>query len=243
MTSKQFRLTVANDNASMGSVNNVQWLSGPPEANPLNDNVYVGIYYMDIVSTILDLVSSGYSKKIAVLSFSSNHKPVSGYTTGANSQETILARCIPSMYPSLEATDKYPVLDSEGKKVEETKFLRPMVYSLEGELKRDANYSVIEDGPTVRVIGAVPFNLDRGDKFIVDEARSTLESVFGAAVGCDTLVLGPWGCGNFKCSPRLIAKLMQSVHEAYGGHFKNIVYAVMGDKETAAFEDVINQQG
>jgi uncharacterized protein (TIGR02452 family) len=201
----------------------------------------VGIYYMDTVRALLEMVE--YSDKVAVLSFASNHKVVSGYTTGSNSQETILARCIPDMYVSLAATDKYPVFDDDNKKIEETKFFRPMVYSLSGQVRRDSNYNLV-DGPTVTVIGAVPFNLDRGEKFIIEEAKETLRSVFGAAVkaGCDTLVLGPWGCGNFKCNPRLIAKLMNSVHQEFGGHFKNIVYAVMGVKETKAFEDCIECQ-
>jgi uncharacterized protein (TIGR02452 family) len=60
--------------------------------------------------------------------------------------------------------------------------------------------------------------------------------------GIDTLVLGPWGCGINKNSPKEVAQAFSAalLHPDMEGRFKNVVFAVPEKSTSLIYKNFAN---
>jgi uncharacterized protein (TIGR02452 family) len=186
--------------------------------------------------------------RIAVLNFASARNAGGGYLRGARAQEEDLCR-VSVLYSTLcEAPDYYAAHRAS----RDPSYSHRVVYSPGVPVYRDTGYRLLEEPYRVVFLTSPAPNAgviarDRpGDVAALPEllaARAARVLAVAAHHGCDSVVLGAWGCGVFRNDPSQVAAAFRRNLTAGGGFaetFERIVFAVLdraaGRPNVAAFQ-------
>ena len=197
----------------------------------------------NVIVEPLDTVSAlyKYSKqgKTLVLNMASSKRPGGGVANGSIAQEECLFRCSNLFEISKEL---YPIKTNE------------YIYSKEVTFIKDKDYNTMFpvscDVITIAAVNLNKEHIDGADA--PDDYQLTMfekmDSLFRAAMEhkCDNIILGAWGCGVFKNDPKEVARLFNASTFIYRKYFKNIVFAVINDKNSVdnnykIFSEIISQ--
>ena len=191
----------------------------------------VSIQNTDTVSAAQALSGTG---KTAVLNMASPTRPGGGVINGARAQEECLFRCS-DLFATIDG-QYYPLTNDEG------------LYTTNAIFFKDKDYNnaipFVSD-----VITVAALNLTDEQVGVISYMDTTVAKVrlilqLANENGVENLVLGAWGCGVFKNSPRTIAELFMQELKPYIGCFKQVVFAVINDHNSVGdnfdvFQDVI----
>jgi len=181
------------------------------------------------------LSDSSKFKKIGVLNFASAKNAGGGFLGGSQAQEESLARNS-ALYATLE---KHPEYYEYHRKVNKTLlYSHHMIYSPDCPVFRLDDGTLLEKPYLVDFLtspapnrGAIaqnePNSLDKIDTLFAERIEHILNLFLEN--GCDALVLGAWGCGVFRNSPEMVAKLFAEKLLANGKFlnvFKYIVFSI-----------------
>ena len=191
-----------------------------------------------------DTVSAVYAAKgkVIVLDFASFTKPGGGYANGAWAQEEAL--CAESnLYPIL--------LKKKGSFYDANRqYVRGGLYTDRSMFVPDV---VFARGGSVRkagvIVTAAPNRIwalenHRDEKEIDADLANRIETVMAIAAdqGCDTLVLGAFGCGVFGNDPVRVAALFRQWLDAHPGVFAKVVFAIPGGPNLDAFQEAFGHE-
>ena len=198
------------------------------------------------LSGISRLIQMGESR-IGVLNFASAKNPGGGFLNGSEAQEESLARSSALHASLLKAWDFY----EKHRASPSLLYSDAMIASPACPVFRDDEGALLEAPQFVDFItspapnaGAAADNRPEELPLIPEtfQRRSAYVLALAAAMGCDCLVLGAWGCGVFRNDPAVVAGAFRDwlSAEAWQGRFRRIVFSVLDrseEKETfKAFE-------
>jgi len=197
----------------------------------------------DVIVENLDTVSAivKYGKtslKVCALNMASPKWAGGGVATGARAQEECLFRCS-DLFDTV-TQDLYPLRDNHFLYTQDAAFIKDKDYNVMDDvvcdvitiaavnLNKDSYYDKVKE-EYVNVI------TDKEDNYY-DLTKQKIRSIF---LECrenrvNNIVLGAWGCGVFKNDPKDIAKMFKDVlvGEGYDHYFRNVVFAVINDKNS-----------
>lgn len=188
----------------------------------------VSVEPIDSASALFKYAAEG---KTLVLNMASSKRPGGGVAKGAMAQEECLFRCSNLFEIS---KDMYPLAVNE------------FIYSKDVTFIKDRDYNkVFPVSCDVITIAAVNLNqnhIDNPDKEKIEGLEyqtimlGKMDTIFKVAREnkIDNLILGAWGCGVFKNDPNIVAELFKTSMAPYKECFKNIVFAVINDKNSVA---------
>jgi uncharacterized protein (TIGR02452 family) len=186
------------------------------------------------------LLAANPDQRITVLNFASAKNPGGGFLTGARAQEESLVRSS-GLYSSLMRCSDYYAFHRKQKSL---LYSDRMIYSPDCPVLRDDQGEWLHQPYTVNFItsaapnaGAIASNDPREAARIPDVFRERIGKVLGLAAdqGCETLLLGAWGCGAFRNDPKLVARLFWDYlnpNGAYWGRFPKVVFSVLDRHES-----------
>lgn len=176
---------------------------------------------------------------VCVLNFASFFNPGGGFTKGAFTQEESLC-AVSGLYPILTQLDVYE--QRADKKV-------PPEYSDEIIYSPSVPFTVstreLAEPYLVDVISCAAPNCNRivmtQQRQYMDALNKRIEAIYLRPYinGCDTIVLGAWGCGVFKNDPGLISNLFTAVMAKYPGLYRNVIFACGSKENTEIFKNNI----
>ena len=207
--------------------------------------------------------ASGYKgQHVVVHNFASASSPGGGVVNGANAQEECLCRCsglffslnTPAMWdgfyqPHRDAHNPIhndDIIYTPGITVFKTDTVAPQLMSEPDWFDVDV---ITCAAPNLREQPSNRYNTGDGKKKIVMKDsellalhEKRLRRILEVALseGCDTIILGAFGCGAFMNNPQVVALANRNVIKDYLYAFKNIEYAVYcspkDDSNFKAFE-------
>ena len=193
--------------------------------------------------------AAGYpGRKVAVLNFASASNPGGGVISGANAQEECLCRCS-TLYPALNSVEPWAKFYKPHRLASNPMHNDDIIYT-PGVVVFKSDTALPrtlpeEDWYFVDVITCAAPNLNnsRGIRYnpgddsmllrLTEEQQKNvhekrLRRILEVAIshGCDTLILGAFGCGAFRNSPTAVAEASASVISEYRYAFRSIEFAV-----------------
>lgn len=194
------------------------------ETSDYKDNIKV--INLDSVSAVVEYSKHG---KTCVLNMASAKHAGGGVANGARAQEECLFRCS-NLYHTV-TQNFYPLIENQ------------CLYTNDAIFFKDVNYEYM-DNVVADVVTIAAINLNRYanyddlqvelDYFKV--TRNKIRLMLSQAIDnqVDNIVLGSWGCGVFKNEPEQIASMFREilVNEGYGTYFKNVVFAIINDRNS-----------
>lgn len=192
----------------------------------------------DIMVVRTDTVSAIYEAKgsIIVLDFASFTKPGGGYANGAWAQEEAL--CSESnLYPIL--LQKKETFYDENRQyargglfTDRSLFVPDVTFVRAGSIRKA---SVIVTAAPNRIWA---LENHRDPKEIDADLANRVETVMSIAAdqGCDTLILGAFGCGVFGNDPELVSSLFKKWLDEHPGVFAKVVFAITGGPNLDVFQ-------
>ena len=189
------------------------------------------------------------AKSLGVLNFASAKNPGGGFMNGAWAQEESLA-IASNLYNSQINQQKY---------YETNRACRSMMYtdtaiwSPDVVFFRDDDFILLENPSRASVLTLPAVNM--GQVLLKGEDPTRADVIMfrrmGIALGifadrgCDTIILGAYGCGVFRNDPYKIAVWWKHLLRDYSGSFKHIHFAVLDRSRTrevmSAFESVFGE--
>ena len=161
----------------------------------------------------------------AALNFANGVNPGGGFLNGARAQEETLCRCS-ALYHMLAGDPMYayhlqrPEPDSSDW----------VIFSPDVPVFRwDSGAELDEPWLLTILTSAAPYAPKIGQPMSADLLKSRISRVLAvaSAFGCESLVLGAWGCGAFgNDSERTAHDFCASLQEEFAGHFKEVVFAI-----------------
>jgi uncharacterized protein (TIGR02452 family) len=179
-------------------------------------------------------------KKIGVLNFASAKNPGGGFLNGAQAQEESLARSSGLYSSLLEAREYYEQHRSQ----KSCLYSDRMIYSPGCPVFRRDNGQLLDKPYLVDFITSPAPNAGvvmRKEPQNVNQIQTVLfergSKVLGlfAHYGCDSLVLGAWGCGVFRNDPTMVAEMFYQLLGPKGvffGRFKSVLFSVLDHSKT-----------
>lgn len=172
------------------------------------------------------------SKNVAALNFANRDDVGGGFLHGVKAQEEDLCR-VSTLYSTL-GTMKYP-WDSTS-----------ILISPNIKIFRDSNYKLLKNHYDINVISAAAPNLNK-ENFDEKKVYNTLINIYISTKkylpNVDTLILGAWGCGEYRNDPYHIGRIMNQVNLRFGGLYKNVIFAIPTGKNINEFKSVITLKG
>lgn len=182
----------------------------------------------DTVSAAREYAGLG---KTCVLNMASAKHAGGGVVNGAKAQEECLFRCS-NLFETV-VQEYYPLSYLEG------------LYTTDAIFFKDAEYkNIVPFAVDVATVAAVNLNpnaryddqrasyeVDNYEKVTRDKIRLIL--YLANQNHCENIILGAWGCGVFKNDPTTISKLFKEVVDEHKGCFKNVIFAVINDHNSA----------
>lgn len=192
----------------------------------------------------------GTADPIGVLNFASAKNPGGGFLSGSQAQEESLARSS-ALTASLSAA---PSFYARHRADPSCLYSDAAIVSPNCPVFRDDNGELFAPPLAATFItcaapnaGAVAANRSADLPLIPDVFRRRTAGVLALAAvhGCDTLVLGAWGCGVFRNDPAVVAAVFAE-HLAPGGpwrgRFRHVAFAVLDAPDgpaITAFQGVV----
>jgi uncharacterized protein (TIGR02452 family) len=185
------------------------------------------------LSGISRLLGMGESR-IGVLNFASAKNPGGGFLNGSEAQEESLARSSALHASLLKAWDFY----EKHRNSPSLLYSDSMIASPACPVFRDEEGALLEEPQLADFItspapnaGAAADNRPEDLPLIPETFRRRSEYVLSlaAAMQCECLVLGAWGCGVFRNDPALVAGVFRNwlKDESWHGRFKRVVFSVL----------------
>ena len=219
----------------------------PPAATLIQPTTEVKVYSVDTLLCAGKMVQQG--RNPLVLNFASEKKAGGGWFKGSLAQEESL------MYRTTYGLSLDPKYNPQARR------LYPIpadacIYSPDVFVMRDTEYTLLEYEhcyPVSFVAAAAPRRPTlsvNGTLTQIDATRTQLKMqlIFDVALlhGHDSLVLGAWGSGVFRCPPVDMARLFQKTlrQPQYAHRFKKVAFAVLGppnDPNVVAYRSVFGQ--
>ena len=189
---------------------------------------------------------------VAVLNFASATNPGGGVVNGSSAQEESLCRCS-CLYFCLNTPAMWDGFYNPHRAAHDPLHNDDLIYTpgvtvfktdtAEPKLMREADrYSVDVitcAAPNLRshpgngyITGEGDANIKLSDKDLLELHEKRIRRILEAALsgGCDTIILGAFGCGAFKNDPEIVAQANRNVAGEYLHAFKNIEYAIYSSK-------------
>tara|TARA_R110002095_G_scaffold57178_1_gene48960 strand:+ start:17945 stop:18805 length:861 start_codon:yes stop_codon:yes gene_type:complete len=187
------------------------------------------------------LTAAEETGRTGVLNFASAKNPGGGFLGGSQAQEESLARSS-ALYDSLNLFhEEYYV---RHRKLRDAFYSDRMIYSPDCPVFRDDAGAFLEASYQVDFLtsaapnaGAIQKNqpLRVAEIPQVFQARMDKSLALFAAKGCDTLILGAWGCGVFRNCPQMVAASFAEFLKPggpYHGRFRQVRFSVLDRTET-----------
>ena len=175
-------------------------------------------------------------RAFGVLNFASAKNPGGGFLNGALAQEESLA-IASGLYDSQL---KHPAYYDTNRACKSMAYTDCAIWSPDVVFFRDSSGNLLPRpvNASVLTLPAVNFgqvllkneNAENAKKAMKRRMKIAL-SIF-AAKGCETIVLGAYGCGVFRNSPEDVAGWWDELLSEYGGHFRRVVFAVLDRSKT-----------
>jgi len=183
-----------------------------------------------------ELTATG--RRLGVLNFASGKNPGGGFLRGTSAQEESLAYAS-TLYASLSSRKAAPYYAAH-RKAKDPKYSHRMIFS-PVTVFRDDHGNLLSDPYQIRVLTAAAPNrreMERGD-VQEQEIRTLIERRIHRALyifadqGCDTLVLGAWGCGVFGNEPYTVANaFFEALYPCpYRNRFRQVRFAIHGSQQ------------
>lgn len=184
---------------------------------------------------------------ITILNFADYQYPGGLVKYGSSAQEECICRC----------TNLYKYLNNEKKLYNKHKeeirsgeldyrFSSDGIYSKNVSIIKDGEYNDLDKNEyiNINIISMAAPNMKKvslTDKELFDIMVERWSKVIGIAHCCfvDTLIVGAWGCGAFKCNPEVVAKAFNKAAESTL-FMNNIIFTIPGGRNKTIFENNIN---
>ncbi|QDT42173.1 hypothetical protein Pan241w_22540 [Gimesia alba] len=187
------------------------------------------------------LAAAEETGRIGVLNFASAKNPGGGFLGGSQAQEESLARSS-ALYGSLNLF--HEEYYETHRKLRDAFYSDRMIYSPGCPVFRDDAGSFLDDSYQVDFLTSAAPNagaIQKQRPLMVAEIpgifQRRMDKVLAlfAAKGCDTLVLGAWGCGVFRNCPQMVAASFAEFLKpggSYHGRFRRVRFSVLDRTET-----------
>lgn len=213
-----------------------EWKYIDTKADSVPDKTHISFIRKPTYEVALDCYGEG-DRQICVLNFASYFKPGGGFLKGSYAQEESLCH-VSGLYPILDSMIIYKAR-AKRKDMPET-YLDEVIYSpavpftmARGSITAPVLFDVIScAAPNCN---RVPISKAR----YVDLAiTNRIEAIVTLPYlnGCDTLILGAWGCGVFRNNPEFVAKVFAKTLQSYGKLYKKVVFALPNEDLYKLFE-------
>ncbi|MBR0495106.1 MAG: TIGR02452 family protein [Treponema sp.] len=191
---------------------------------------------------------AGKGGKVAVLNFASASNPGGGVVNGAGAQEECLCR-VSTLYFTLDTDPNWKRFYTPHRRSRDPLHNDDILYTknitvfkndtMKPETMNESDWYDVDvitcAAPNLRERPSNSYNSGDGDERLIlnDSELEALHEkrdsrIFDVAVqqGVDILVLGAFGCGAFRNSPAVVAKVMMNLAKKYVKSFKVIEFAV-----------------
>ncbi|WP_035611675.1 TIGR02452 family protein [Haloferula sp. BvORR071] len=185
------------------------------------------------LSGIFRLASEGCGR-IAVLNFASAKNPGGGFLNGSEAQEESLARSSALHASQFKAWDFYEKHRASPSLLYSDSMIAspgcPVIRDDEGQLLEEPRLVDFITSPAPNAGAAVDSRPE--DLPLIPETfrrRSEYVLALAAAMNCDSLVLGAWGCGVFRNDPAMVAGVFRDWlnDDVWRGRFKRVRFSVL----------------
>ncbi|MBD2457405.1 TIGR02452 family protein [Nostoc sp. FACHB-87] len=185
------------------------------------------------------IAKSGKLPQIGVLNFASAKNPGGGFLKGAQAQEESLARSSALYKSLLKCREYYDFHRSERSLL----YSNWMIYSPSCPVFKNDDGELLEQPYFVNFItspapnaGMIQKNQQHLSLQIPEVLMSRALKVLSLAAehGCDTLILGAWGCGVFKNDPAIVAQIFADILLPGGqfwGRFQRVIFSVLDNSK------------
>ena len=172
-------------------------------------------------------------KNVAALNFASAKNPGGGFLKGSKAQEESLARAS-SLYHSIST--KKEMYDFNKYSAKTARYSDFMIYSPDVVIFKDDFGNLLGHYRTCSFITspavnakAVKRNEPHHSNSIFPDMLLRIKKILAVALdnGCETIILGAYGCGVFGNRPVDIASMFKTtLSNDFKGQFKNVIFAV-----------------
>ena len=201
-------------------------------------------------------------KKVCVLNFASATHAGGGVKTGASAQEECLCRCS-TLYFAISESNTYNNFHKKhlsmlkGGKMDST-YNDDCIYSPDIVVFKsdDGKYTYLPENQQYKVDVITcaapnlnnfyhPVNVSKEELENIHKSRAKRILDIAKSENEDTLILGAFGCGAFRNSPTLVARVWSNVLKDYLYDFETIEFAVVSSpskpsKNYLAFKEIID---
>ena len=207
----------------------------PAYNSPVFPDTELALTPENTVDAIFRLEKNPNTGQLGVLNFASAHHPGGGFLKGAMAQEECLAQCS-NLYLQQTTGDGplfyeqnaggIPGVYTDGMLASEVVFFKDGKFDF---VKKPAKCLVVTS-PAVNVPAA---GRQRVSQEIIQETMlNRMRKVLQLFItyGCDTIILGAFGCGVFGNDTGIVAENWKQLleQEEMNQHFRHICFAVMG---------------
>ena len=225
------------------------WISYKEQIPPTFDKTNISFSKNKSFTAAKSFVNS--ANAIAVLNFANAVHPGGGVTYGMSAQEEDLCRCS-NLYPVLSS--KFGVMPKYYKDGLEQKeksnlmnaaiMYSPGIIVLRDDMDNYKMFDVYERFMVDVITCAAPYlNLvsDFSDEMLMSFHLNKGKAILDVALKnhADVVILGAFGCGAFRNDPTIVAKAYKQLVAEFDGYFKEIQFAIYGDKNYEIFEKII----
>jgi len=206
------------------------------EFAPKTGSPIIELHDESTLSAILRL--TGNVNKLGVLNFASAKNPGGGFLKGAMTQEESLASASALYSSQLQATTYYAV----NRRFTSFVYTDCAIWSPYVVFFRNDNSDLlpVPVKSSVLTIPGVNYGevLKKGEDTANAKAamkrRMKIALAIFADKGCDTIVLGAFGCGVFRNNPIDVAMWWNELLLEYGGHFDKVIFSVLDSSRRRA---------
>ena len=197
-------------------------------------NTYENPKIILVFEKTVDTIFRYKNEKLGVLNFASAYNPGGGFLNGSMAQEESLAYCS-NLYETIKDNEFYAL----NKGVRTKMYSDNMIVS-NVEFFKNSNYSCVLQPKQVTVITSAAVNMGEiiKRKENIQLAKLTMKNRMRKVLklfaneGCETMILGGFGCGVFRNNPEDIANYWVDllIDEGYMKYFKTIIFSVYDSK-------------
>ncbi|HFK5501568.1 TPA: TIGR02452 family protein [Elizabethkingia anophelis] len=200
-------------------------------------DMQIEVWNCSSLEAILQLSSTENQDLIMCLNFASAKNPGGGFINGAIAQEESLARASALYASQLKAETFYKI----HRGMKSCFYTDHMIYSPKVPIFRDDTGALLSEAVFCNIITSAAVNAGvvrqtepNNATTIASVMNERIDKMLALALDQknEVLILGAWGCGVFKNSPKEIAELFKNhLQGKYKGKFKRVVFAIFTKNE------------
>lgn len=218
------------------------------DISPFEHPTEINIIEADAIDAAVELKTHGYNP--AIHNFANGYFPCGLYAEGGNGMEEDLCRRTTLSLSLLNASSHYPLemnyggvystagvfrsSEKEGYKLLETPFVLHFISVPALNLRSSTHHSRIVQNLEYALHGEDALT-EKGKEIMLNRMRTILR--IAIINGHDSIVLGAWGCGNYKQRPKQIASMFSTILNEieFRRKFRAVTYAISGHKNYVQF--------